>query len=155
MNSVYATRIIAKLGGTRPINSTYGHLLQTYDGVTYNTSQAVIDIRIQNNILSRINEISIPDYVLKRTNIKKIIVEFFDHYHKRLFRRKTTNMNVSLNSQKKLHVKFIRISILETNDNKPPYNVTVSIKGCFYREHLKKKTTEKYIETTKMTTKSM
>ena len=67
MNSRYTTRIIAKLGGTRPLNSTYGHLLQGYGGVTYNTSQAVIDIRFHKRILSRIDQISIPDYALNRT----------------------------------------------------------------------------------------
>src|SRR6185437_2169720 len=111
MNSRYTSRIIAKLGGTRPFNSTYGHLLQGYGGVTYNTSQAIIDIRFHKNILSRINEISIPE----RTNVKKII-----------------------------RVRFIRISILETNDNYSPFNVTVSIKGCFYRKY----STKKHIQTT-------
>ncbi|CAF2410661.1 unnamed protein product [Rotaria sp. Silwood2] len=156
MNSLYTKNVIAKIGGTRPINSTYGNLLQGYDGITYNTSQAVIDIRIHNNILSRINEISIPDYILNRTNVKKIIVELFDRYHKRLFREKTTTMKVIINSKKKHRVRFIRISILETNDNYAPFNVTLSIKGCFYRKYPTKKTTKKYTQTTitTVTTKS-
>ena len=155
MTSRYATRIIAKLGGTRPVNSTYGHLLPGYGGVTYNTSQAVIDIRIHNYILSRLNEISIPDYALKRTNVKKIIVELFDQYHQRLFWEKSITMLVKINSTKKLHVRFIRISILETNDNYAPFNVTVSMKGCFYKKHPTKKTTKQHIKTTHATTKSM
>jgi len=155
MNSRYKTRIIDKLGGTHPVNSTYGNLLQGYGGVTYNTSQAVIDIRLHKYILSRINEISIPDYLLNRTNVKKIIVELFDQYHKRLFWNKTTTMQVLINSKKKIHVIFIRISILETNDNFAPFNVTVSVKGCFYRKYTTKKHTKKYTKTTKTTTKSM
>jgi hypothetical protein len=158
MNSHYTTRIIAKLGGTHPVNSTYGNLLQDYGGVTYNTSQAVIDIRIHKYILSRINEISIPDYLLNRTNVRKIIVELFDQYHKRLFWNKTTTMKVLINSTKKIPVKFIRISILETNDNYAPFNVTVSVKGCFYRKYSPKKhTTTTTTTTTKTTppTKSM
>ncbi len=155
MNSRYTTRIIDKLGGTHPVNSTYGNLLLDYGGVTYNTSQAVIDIRLHKYVLSRINEISIPDYLLNRTNVKKIIVELFDRYHKRLFWNKTTTMQVLINSKKKIHVRFIRISILETNDNFAPFNVTVSVKGCFYRKYTTKKHTKKYTKTTKTTTKSM
>lgn len=154
MNSRYTTRIIAKLGGTRPINSTYGNLLQGYGGVTYNTSQAVIDIRIHKYILSRINEISIPDYELKRTNIKKIIVELFDQYHQRLFWNKTTTMKVTINSKKKIPVRFIRISILETNDNYAPFNVTTSVKGCFYRKYPKIKHTKISTKPTTSITKS-
>ncbi|CAF0896589.1 unnamed protein product [Rotaria sordida] len=154
MNSFYTKRVIAKLGGTRPINSTYGHLLQGYGGVTYNTSQAIIDIRIHNNILSRINEISIPDYLLNRTNVRKIIVELFDKYHKRLFWEKTTTMKVILNSKKRLHVRFIRISLLETNDDYAPLNVTLSIKGCFDRKYPTKKITKEHTQTTTITTKS-
>jgi hypothetical protein len=154
-NPRYTSRIIAKLGGTRPLNSTYGHLLLDYGGVTYKTSQAVIDIRIRDNVLSCLNEISIPDYGLKRTNVRKIIVEVFDQYHKRLFWEKTSTMLVKINSNKKVPVRFIRISILETSDNYAPLNVTLSIKGCFYRKHQEKKTTKKYTKTTKATTKSM
>jgi hypothetical protein len=142
MNSHYTTKIIAKLGGTRPFNSTYGNLLQDYGGVTYNTSQAVIDIRFHKYILSRINEISIPDYSLKRTNVRKIIVELFDQYHQRLFWNTTTIMKVLINSMKKIPIRFIRISILETNDNYAPFNITVSIKGCFYRKYSTKKHTK-------------
>jgi hypothetical protein len=152
MNSHYTTRIIAKLGGTRPFNSTYGNLLQGYGGVTYNTSQAVIDIRIHQYILSRINEISIPDYLLNRTNVRKIIVELFNQYHKRLFWNETTTMKVIINSIKKIPVRYIRISILETNDNYAPFNVTVSVKGCFYRKYSPRKHTEEYTTTTPTTT---
>ncbi|CAF2077019.1 unnamed protein product [Rotaria magnacalcarata] len=154
MNSLYTTKIISKLGGTRPFNSTYNHLLQGYGGVTYNMSQAVIDIRLHNDIVSRLSEISIPDYMLNRTNVRKIIVELFDKHHNRLFWRKTTNMKVFIDSTKKLHVRFIRISILETVDNDSPFNVTLSVQGCFYRKHPTKPTTKKQMETTTMTTKS-
>jgi hypothetical protein len=150
MDSRYTTRIIAKLGGTRPFNSTYGHLLQGYGGVTYNTSQAVIDIRFHKYIFSRMHEISIPDYALNRTNVRKIIVELFDRYHQRLFWEKTSTMKVFINSKRKIPVKFIRISILETNDNYAPLNVTVSVKGCFYRKY----PTTKHTKTTQTTTKS-
>ncbi|CAF5219606.1 unnamed protein product, partial [Rotaria magnacalcarata] len=153
MNSLYTTKIISKLGGTRPFNSTYNHLLQGYGGVTYNMSQAVIDIRLHNDIVSRLSEISIPDYMLNRTNVRKIIVELFDKHHNRLFWRKTTNMKVFIDSTKKLHVRFIRISILETVDNDSPFNVTLSVQGCFYRKHPTKPTTKKQMETTTMTTK--
>ena len=155
MDTRYTTRIIAKLGGTRTLNSTYGNFLQGYGGVTYNTSQAVIDIRFHKYIFSRINEISIPDYALNRTNVRKMIVELFDRYHQRLFRNQTNTMKVLLNSTKKLHIRFIRISIVETSDNFAPYNVTVSVKGCFYRRYPKKKHTTRYTRAPTMTTKSM
>jgi hypothetical protein len=155
MNSRHTKKVIAKLGGTRPLHSTYGHLLQDYDGVTYNTTQAVVDIRMQNDILSRINEISIPYSISKQTNVKKIIVELFDQYHKRLFWEKSTTMKVLINSTRKIPVRFIRISILETNNKQPPVHVTVSVKGCFYRKHPKKITTTKHRKTTKPTTKSL
>lgn len=142
MDDQYTTRILAKIGGTRPVNSTYGHLLKDYGGVTYNTSQAVIDLRFHKNIVSRIDQISIPDYALNRTNVKKIIVELFDEFHQRLFTEKTTNMQVRLNSRKKLRVRFVRISILETNDDYAPFNVTLSMTGCFYRRYPKKKHTK-------------
>ncbi|CAM4908393.1 unnamed protein product [Rotaria socialis] len=154
MKSLYTTRIISKFGGTRPFNSTYNHLLQGYGGVTYNTSQAVIDIRMRKNILSRFNEISIPDYMLNRTNVRKIIVELFDKNHNRLFWEKTTNMKVLIHSTKTLRVRFIRISILETTDNNSPFNVTLSVQGCFYRKHPTKPTTKKQTKTTTATTKS-
>jgi hypothetical protein len=155
MDSRYTSRVIAKLGGTRPLNSTYGHLLQDYNGVTYNTTEAVIDIRIQNDVLSRINEISIPDSISKRTNVKKIIVELFDQYHKRLFWEKSTTMKVIINSKKKLPVRFIRISIVETNDNQPPRNITASVIGCFYQKHSTTTTATTTTTTTKPTTISM
>jgi hypothetical protein len=155
MNSLYTTRIIAKLGGTHTLNSSYGNLLQDYGGVTYNTSQAVIDIRFHTYILSRIDEISIPDYALNRTNVRKIIVELFDRYHQRLFWNQTNTMKVFVNSTKKIHVRFIRISILETNDNYAPFNVTVSVKGCFYRKYSTKKHTARYTTTPTTTPKSM
>ena len=155
MNPSYAAQIIAHLGGTPPFNSSYGHLLQNYGGVAYNTSQAVIDIRFHDTIRSRLNEISIPDYILKRTNVKKIIVELFDQNHECLLFEETTKMKVLINSKKKVHVRFIRVSILETNDDYAPYNVTLSIKGCFYRKYSKKKTTTKPQTTTTTTTPSM
>lgn len=148
MDDRYTPRIIAKLGGTRPVNSTYGHLLKGYGGVTYNTSQAVIDLRFHKNIISRIDEISIPDYALNRTNAKKIIVELYDQSHRRLFWNKTTTMQVHLNSRRKLRVKFIRISIVETTDNYAPFNITVSVTGCFYRRYSKKKHTKKTTQPT-------
>ena len=151
MDERYTARIIAKLGGTRPVNSTYGHLLKGYGGVTYNTSQAVIDLRFHKNIVSRIDQISIPDYALKRTNAKKIIVELFDRSHQRLFWNKTTTMQVQLNSRRKLRVKFIRISIVETTDDYAPFNVTVSVTGCFYQRYPKKKHTKKTTRPAKTT----
>lgn len=155
MSPLYATKIISKLGGTRPVNSTYSHLLQGNGGVTYNTSQAVIDIRIRNYILSRLNEISIPNSVLNHTNVKEMVVELFDKRHERLFRRKTTTMKVLIDSTKKLRVRFIRISILDTNDNQPPSNITFSIKGCFYKKHPRRTTAKVSTESTTMTTQSM
>ena len=71
----------------------------------------MIDIRFHKRILSRIDQISIPDYALNRTNVRKIIVELFDRSHRCLFSNKTTTMKVALNSTRKLHVRFIRISI--------------------------------------------
>lgn len=139
MDDRYTTRILAKIGGTRPVNSTYGHLLKDYGGVTYNTSQAVIDLRFHKYIVSRIDQISIPNYALNGTNLKKIIVELFDRSHQRLFREKSTSMQVQLNSRKKLRVRFVRISIVETKDDYAPSNVTVSMTGCFYRRFPKKK----------------
>jgi len=76
--------------------------------------------------------------------VRKIIVELFDRSHRRLFSNKTTTMKVALNSTRKLHVRFIRISILETSDNYAPFNVTVSVTGCFYRRKFGKKHTKKY-----------
>ena len=154
MKSQYATRIIKKLGGTRPVNSTYGHLLQGYGGVTYNTSQAVIDVRIRENILSRLDEISIPDYALNRSNVKTIIVELFDRYHERLFRQKTNSMVVKMNFKRRLHVRFVRVTILDTADDNAPFNVTLSIKGCFYRRHPRQKSTQKPMQTTTVAPKS-
>lgn len=155
MDSHYTTRLIAKLGGTRPFNLTYGHYLQNYGGVTYNTSQAVIDIRFHRYILSRLYEISIPDFELNRTNVRQIIVELFDQNHKRLFSKTTNTMKISLNSTKKIHIRFIRISIVQTSDNYAPYNVTVSVKGCFYRRKPIEKLTTATIAPITTTTKAV
>lgn len=152
MNSRYTRRIIRKLGGTRPINSTFGHLLRNYGGVTFNTSQAVIDVRFRTNILSKINEISIPDFQLRRTNVKKIIVELFDRFHQRLFREKTDQMFVKIPMKRRRPIRFIRLSIVETNDNFAPFNVTLSIKGCFYRKHRTSKTSRRKTTTTSAVT---
>ena len=148
MDSRYTTQIVAKLGGTRPLNATVGHLLRGYGGVTFNTSQAVIDVRLHQRILSRLSEISIPDFRLNRTNVKKVIVELFDQYHTRLFHEKTSVMVVKMNFTKRLAVRFIRVSILETKDNYAPYNVTLSVKGCFYKTQPKRKVTKKPTITT-------
>jgi hypothetical protein len=148
MKSRYSSLVIMKLGGTRPVNGSYMDLLQGKRGVTYDTVQAVIDIRLRNNIVSHIREISIPEVRLNRTNVKQMIVEVFDHYHQRIYREKTRTMRVKMNRTRTRSIRFIRISILKTTDNDRPVNVTVSIKGCFYRKNFTKKIKRKRITTT-------
>lgn len=110
--------IRGSLGGIGRLNT---------NGVTFADLNPSIDIIFRPNILIFLDSISITSTI---TNLQRFRIELLNNENDVQYKIESSSMIVNLQSLPSIVIAGIRITLLQTIDNQPPENITLSVQAC-------------------------
>lgn len=131
MNKVDSTILVDSIAGTLPITKT-NKLIDYFNQsslISYDNDQLPITflIKFKSNIHAEITSISL---ISPTTNVEKFQVDLIDDY-KSILQTIPSSKDLTVEGLTEIGIAAIRITYIQTSDNKSPKNIRLSIKGCF------------------------
>lgn len=151
MNKLDSTILVDSITGTSPTSQLRDYFNQT-SLISYNTQSSPIIFLIifKSTIYAEIQSISL---ISSLTNVKRFRVDLIDDY-KSIVQTIESNTNLTIDGLTEVGIAAIQITYIETNDNQPPKNIRLAIKGCFEILPTRRRTTPAIQSTTTSTTKA-
>ncbi len=131
MNKLDSTILVDSITGTSP-SKTANKLSDYFNEtslVSYDKQRLPITFMIilKSTVYAEIHSISLKS---STTNIKRFRVDLIDDY-KSIVQTTESTDKLIIDGLTEVGIAAIQITYLETNDNQPPRNIRLSIKGCF------------------------
>jgi hypothetical protein len=152
MNKLDATILVDSITGTLPRTELRDYFNQT-SSISYNIQQAspiIFLIILKSTVYAEIQSITLINSL---TNVKRFRVDLIDDY-KSIVQTIESNENLTADGLTEVGIAAIQITYLETNDNQPPKNIRLAIRGCFGILPTRRRTTKPQIQSTTTTTKA-
>jgi hypothetical protein len=131
MNRVDSSVLVDSVTGTLPTKtndklSDYFNQtsLVSYDGQRLPVTFLII---LKPTVYAEIQSVSLTS---STTNVKRFRVDLIDDY-KSIVQSIESNKKLIIDGLTEIGIAAVQITYLETNDNQPPRNIRLSIKGCF------------------------
>ncbi|CAF4035916.1 unnamed protein product [Rotaria sp. Silwood2] len=148
MNKLDSTILVDSITGTLPRKTT--NKLSDYFNetslVSYDAQQLPITflIILKSTIYAEIQTVSL---ISSTTNVKRFQVDLIDDY-KSIVQTIESNKDLTVDGLTEVGIAAIQITYIETNNNQPPKNIRLSIKGCFGILPTRRRTTQTITSTT-------
>ena len=131
MNKVDSTIFVDSTTGTIP-GKTSTKLIDYFNEsalISYDKQSLPVNLLIifKPNIYAEIQSVSL---ISSTTNVKRFQVDLIDDY-KSVVQSVHSNDNLTAEGLTAVGIAAIQITYTKTNDNQPPKNIRLSIKGCF------------------------
>ncbi len=152
MNKLDSTILVDSITGTLPRTELRDYFNQT-SSISYNIQQAspiIFLIILKSTVYAEIQSITLINSL---TNVKRFRVDLIDDY-KSIVQTIESNENLTADGLTEVGIAAIQITYLETNDNQPPKDIQLAIRGCFGILPTRRRTTKPQIQSTTTTTKA-
>jgi len=151
MNKLDSTILVDSITGTLPSSKQLNDYFNQTSYISYNTQKLPITFLIifKSTVYAEIQSVSLINTI---TNIKRFRIDLIDDY-KSIVQTIESNENLTIHDLTEVGIAAIQITYLETNDNQPPKNIRLAIKGCFGILPTNRRTTPE-IQSTTTTTKA-
>ena len=128
MNKVDAPILIDSVTGTLPTTQLQDYF-NTSSTISYNvqTSPITFLLILKSTVYAELQSIAL---INSQSNVKRFRVELIDD-DKSVIQTIESNENLTVQGLTEVGIAAIRITYLETNDNQPPRNIRLAIRGCF------------------------
>ena len=128
MNKVDAPILIDSVTGTLPTTQLQDYF-NTSSTISYNvqTSPITFLLILKSTVYAELQSIAL---INSQSNVKRFRVELIDD-DKSVIQTIDSNENLTVQGLTEVGIAAIRITYLETNDNQPPRNIRLAIRGCF------------------------
>ena len=128
MNKVDAPILIDSVTGTLPTTQLQDYF-NTSSTISYNvqTSPITFLLILKSTVYAELQSIAL---INSQTNVERFRAELIDD-DKSVIQTIESNENLTVQGLTEVGIAAIRITYLETNDNQPPRNIRLAIRGCF------------------------